>query len=154
MTTYNTGIVFFQKLCETMSDFKFKSANGNIETCLDILETGRVLPLLTNEYVEVYMFKRDKSYYLDARMYMFKGNTSDFGNTGLLGNLGINNVVKDIVEIDPVTANNIISYMYQEEDRFLEEGEDFIYHILAYYPRLPKEDIYKNYNEMNKKVNG
>lgn len=147
ISTYNTGIVFFQQLCSTMVGYRFASVNGNSETCINILDTGRALPLLTNEYIEVYMIKRGKGYYLDTRMYMFKGNTSDFGNTGLLANLGINNIVKDTLQIDPVTANTIISYMYQEEDRFLEEGEDLIYHILAYYPRLPKEDIYQNYNK-------
>ena len=67
-------------------------------------------------------------------------NTSRYGATGLLEDLNINLSKSGGIQIDPVTANTLISYFYQDEDRFIEEGEDLLYHLLAYYPRPTEDD--------------
>lgn len=139
-TTYNTGISLFQAIIGTMNDYRFDIPGGKVDSCIKILESGKSLPLLTTDYLDVKLVKNSGKYYLAVLEQYIGDNTSRYGATGLLEDLNINLSRSGGIQIDPVTANTLISYFYQDEDRFIEEGEDLLYHLLAYYPRPTEDD--------------
>ena len=135
-TTFNTGIAFFNMLCkETTNNMPERTSRE-----LEILKSGIDLPLITNELFEINLMYRN-GYFLQIKAYQFTNNTNEFGLTGLLSDLYLNNFTEEYIEIDKLTTLAILAYLVQEESRFIEEGEDLIYHILAFYPRMIKEDI-------------
>lgn len=138
--TYNTGIAFFNNISRSMNDFIMDKPDGRLAKCIYLLNNSAILPLLTTDKLEVSLLKNN-NYYLKVTQYMFIGNTNKYGVSGLLSDLIINNSRTTYIEIDPITANTLIAYFYQDEDRFIEEGTDFLYHMLAYYPQMTEKDL-------------
>lgn len=96
----------------------------------------QVFPLETNKNIDTVLFYTPRTGFCISVQYLAYTNvTSKLGYTGLLDNLLVNSARTELINLDTVSLNNLLSYYSQPEERFRQEALDMLYHILAYYPR-------------------
>ena len=138
---YKFADIHFKMMASSMVDYGIKEGNEKAYEAVQILSTGKSLILLLNEELEVRLVK-DDCYKLE----IVETSEATEEETQKMGGLLEDTIYKKIdkydIDIDPITANTLIIYYFQENESVLREADNFLMNILRTYPRVQREVEY------------
>lgn len=132
-SNHKSGIIFFKELAKSMVSYGVGDHNSTVVKCTEILQQGKSLILYKDRELEITLV-HSGGFHLRVCKDVVDETEQDMGWGGLLSNMELIIQEKGSLLIDPVTANSLMVYFSEEDDRFLDEGEDFLFHVLAFYP--------------------
>lgn len=138
---YKFADIHFKMMASSMVDYGIKEGNEKAYEAVQILSTGKSLILLLNEELEVRLVK-DDCYKLE----IVETSEATEEETQKMGGLLEDTIYKKIdkydIDIDPITANTLIIYYFQDNESVLREADNFLMNILRTYPRVQREVEY------------
>lgn len=138
---YKFADIHFKMMATSMIDYGIKEGNEKAYEAVQILSTGKSLILLLNEELEVRLVKDDC-----YRLEIVETSEATEEETKKMGGLLEDTIYKKIdkydIDIDPITANTLIIYYFQDNENILREADNFLMNILKTYPRVQREVEY------------
>lgn len=129
--SYKMNSVYFEELAKSTKPYMLE--NDRISGVIDILSESKKYILYIDDKCSVRLY-RDTTFKLEVNLNFPVEEKDSINLGGLLSNVDVMRVVNYDIILDTVTANTLLAYFLDNDQKINEEGINFLANVLNVYP--------------------